>query len=145
MVWFLPVLQKNLVIVMQCNCNVKATVETTMIANVERNRVLWHRRLAHLSHQNMLTLKDMSCGMKFSNEKLEKCTTCIKGKQPCKAFSKVKGTRARDILGLVHTDICGPMSVPSWRGSRYFMTPTDDKTRKTFVYFLKHKSEDGNI
>jgi hypothetical protein len=37
----------------------------------------------------------------FSNEKLEKCTTCIKEKQTSKAFSKVKGTRARDILGLL--------------------------------------------
>jgi hypothetical protein len=50
----------------------------------------------------MLILRDMSYGMKFGNEKLEKCTTCIKGKQTSKAFSKVKGTRARDILGLVH-------------------------------------------
>jgi hypothetical protein len=73
---------------------------------------------------------DMSYGMKFSNEKLEKCTTCIKGKQTSKAFGKVKATRARDILGIVHTDICGPMDVPSWSGSRYFMTLIDDKTRK---------------
>jgi hypothetical protein len=127
------------------NCNVKATVETTIIANVERIQVLWYRRLAHLSHQNMLILRDMSYGMKFSNEKLEKCTTCIKGKQTSKAFSKVKGTRARDILGTVHTNICGSTSVPSWIASRYFMTLTDDKTRKTFVYFLKHESEVGNI
>jgi 5'-3' exoribonuclease 2 len=41
--------------------------------------------------------------------------------------------------------MCGPMGVPSWRGSRYFMTLIDDKTRKTFIYFLKHKSEVGNI
>jgi hypothetical protein len=33
------------------NCNAKATVETTMVAIVERNQVLWHRRLAHQSHQ----------------------------------------------------------------------------------------------
>jgi hypothetical protein len=57
------------------NCNIKATDETTMVANVERNQVLWHRRLAHLSHQNMLILRDMSYGMKFSNEEPEKCTT----------------------------------------------------------------------
>jgi transposase InsO family protein len=83
--------------------------------------------------------------MKFSNKKCEKCTTCIKGKQTSKLFSKVKGTRARDILGIVHTDICGPMCVPSWSGSKYFITLIDEKTRKTFVYFLKHKSEASNI
>jgi transposase InsO family protein len=93
----------------------------------------------------MLILRNMSYGMKFSNKKFEKCTTCIKGKQTSKPFSKVKGTRARDILGIVHTDICEPMSVPSWSGSKYFVTLIDDKTRKPFVYFLKHKSEVGNI
>jgi hypothetical protein len=77
------------------NCNVKATAETTMIANVERHQVLWHRRLAQLSNQNMLIFRDKSYGMKLSNDKLEKCTTCMKGKQTSKAFSKVKRTRAQ--------------------------------------------------
>jgi hypothetical protein len=62
------------------NCNVKTTVEKAMTANTEREQILWHRRLAHLSHQNMLKLRNMSYGMKFSNKKFEKCTTCIKGK-----------------------------------------------------------------
>jgi hypothetical protein len=114
-----------------------------MIANFEREQMLWHthRRLAHLSYQSLLILRNMSYGMKFNNMK---CTTCIKGKQTSKPFSKVKETRARDILGIVHTDICGPMSVPSWSGSKYFMTIID-KTRKTFAYILKHKCEVGNI
>jgi hypothetical protein len=103
-------------------------VEKAMIANIEKEQMLWHRRLAHLSHKNMLILRNTSYGMEFSNKKFEKCTTCIKGKQTSKPFSKVKGTRARDILGIVHTDIYGPMSVPSWSGSKYFMTLIDDKT-----------------
>jgi hypothetical protein len=127
------------------NCIVKTTVEKAMTANTKREQMLWHIRFAHLSHQNMLKLRNVSYGMKFSYKKFEKCTTCIKGKQTSKPFSKVKGTRARYILGIVHTDICGPMSVPSWSGSKYFKTLIDDKTRKTFVYFLKHKSEVGNI
>jgi hypothetical protein len=44
------------------NCNVKATVDKAMTANTEREQKLGHRRLAHLSHQNMLKLRNMSYG-----------------------------------------------------------------------------------
>jgi hypothetical protein len=119
------------------NYNVKTTVEKAMTANTEREQMLWHRRHAHLSHQNMLKLKNMSYEMKFSNKKFEKCTTCIKGKQTSKPFSKEKGTRARDILGIVYTDICGLMNVPSWSGPKYFMTLIDDKTTVYITTNLK--------
>jgi len=33
------------------------------------------------------------------------------------------------------------MQTPSWGGARYFLTFIDDKTRKTFIYFLKGKDE----
>ena len=42
-------------------------------------------------------------------------------------------------LELVHTDVWGPSKVPSFGGSRYFITFIDDATRKLWVYFLKHK------
>jgi hypothetical protein len=42
------------------NCNVKATVDKAMTANTEREQMLGHRRFAHLSHQNMLKLRNMS-------------------------------------------------------------------------------------
>ena len=41
----------------------------------------------------------------------------------------------------MHTDICGPMQVPSLGGSIYFLTFIDDFSRKTWVYFLKYKFE----
>jgi len=40
-----------------------------------------------------------------------------------------------------HSDFCGPMSVGSLGGARYFVTFTDDYSRFSYVYFLKHKSE----
>ena len=46
-----------------------------------------------------------------------------------------------DVLELVHSDVCGPMSTPSLGGSRYFLTFIDDKTRFVWVYFLKSKDE----
>jgi len=41
----------------------------------------------------------------------------------------------------VHTDVCGPITPVSFSGKRYFLTFIDDFSRKTWIYFLKEKSE----
>lgn len=38
-------------------------------------------------------------------------------------------------------DVCGPMSVPSLNGSKYFLTFIYDLSRMCWVYFLTHKIE----
>src|SRR4051812_44943441 len=49
--------------------------------------------------------------------------------------------RATDLLEIIHTDVCGPMSVASRGGYRYVLTFTDDLSRYGYIYFMKHKSE----
>ena len=44
-------------------------------------------------------------------------------------------------LQFVHSDLCGPLSVVSFSGYKYFLTFIDDFSRRTWVYFLKLKSE----
>ena len=44
-------------------------------------------------------------------------------------------------LELVHTDVWGPSPVTSLGGSRYYVTFIDDSSRKSWVYFLKNKSD----
>lgn len=39
----------------------------------------------------------------------------------------------------IHTDVCGPMSVDSLRGSRYILTFKDDASGYRYVYFLRQK------
>ena len=51
------------------------------------------------------------------------------------------GERASDLLGLVHTDVCGPMSTTARRGFKYFITFTNDFSRYGYAYLMKHKSE----
>jgi transposase InsO family protein len=41
---------------------------------------------------------------------------------------------------LVHSDICGPINPTSNGGSRYFITFTDDFSRKTWTYVLTEKA-----
>jgi len=49
--------------------------------------------------------------------------------------------RASDLLELVHTDVCGPMSMTARDGFQYFITFSDDFSRYGYVYLMKHKSE----
>ena len=44
-------------------------------------------------------------------------------------------------MEIIHTDVCGPMSVASRGGYRYVLTFTDDLSRYGYIYFMKHKSE----
>jgi hypothetical protein len=49
-------------------------------------------------------------------------------------------TREKGILELVHSDVFGPVSVPSLGGSLYYVSFIDDFSRKTWIYFLRKKS-----
>ena len=49
--------------------------------------------------------------------------------------------RATDLLEIIHTDVCGPMSVSARGGYHYFVTFTDDLSRYGYIYSMKHKSE----
>jgi transposase InsO family protein len=45
------------------------------------------------------------------------------------------------ILDLVHSDVCGPMSIVSIIGSMYYVSFIDHFSCKTWIYFLKTKDE----
>ncbi|GJW36015.1 retrotransposon protein, putative, ty1-copia subclass [Tanacetum coccineum] len=49
--------------------------------------------------------------------------------------------RATDLLGIIHTDVCGPFRHVSRQGASYFITFTDDYSRYGYVYLFKHKHE----
>ena len=49
------------------------------------------------------------------------------------------------MLGLIHTDVCGPMSTYFRGGYSYFITFTDDLSRYGYIYLMKHKFESFEI
>ena len=49
--------------------------------------------------------------------------------------------RATDLLEIIHTDVCDPMSVDARGEYHYFLTFTDDLSRYGYIYLMKHKSE----
>ena len=61
------------------------------------------------------------------------------GKMTKTPFSETM-ERATNLLEIIHTDVCGPMSVDA-RGRYHFLTFTDDLSRYEYIYLMKHKSE----
>ena len=94
-----------------------------------------------LDHGGILALWHRSLNKEALNPPHFVCKGCIEGKQHRIPFPKEGGRRSSEILGLVHTDVCGPMKTTSMGGARYFVTFIDDKTRRISVYFLKTKGE----
>ncbi|GKD18807.1 retrotransposon protein, putative, ty1-copia subclass [Tanacetum coccineum] len=74
------------------------------------------------------------------DESQEKCKSCISWKMARKPFPH-QVERAKDLLGLIYTDVCGPFRTVSREGVNYFITFTDDFSRYGFVYLMKHKHE----
>ncbi|KAK1567954.1 hypothetical protein Q3G72_018598 [Acer saccharum] len=71
---------------------------------------------------------------------LPTCESCLEGKMTKRTFS-AKGVRATECLGLIHTDVCGPMSIQARGGYEYFITFIDDYSRFGYVYLMRHKSD----
>ena len=85
--------------------------------------------------------KDMVHGLPDMDYTSRFCEGCVLGKHARVPFQKKKTYAASNPLELVHTDICGPITPKSFSEKRYFITFVDDYTRRTWVYFLKEKSE----
>ncbi|GJR63594.1 retrotransposon protein, putative, ty1-copia subclass [Tanacetum coccineum] len=72
------------------------------------------------------------------DESFDQCVSCLSGKMTRKSFPH-RPERATDLLGIIHTDVCGPLRHVSRQGASYFITFTDDYSRYGYVYLLKHK------
>nr|GEW31932.1 hypothetical protein [Tanacetum cinerariifolium] len=102
--------------------------------------LLWHCRLGHISkkhieklqHEGLLNSSDLTA--------FEKCVSCTSGKMARKPYTH-QVERAKYLLGLIHTDVCGLFKIMSRQGASYFVTFTDDFSRYGYVYLLKHKHE----
>ncbi|GJU23088.1 retrotransposon protein, putative, ty1-copia subclass [Tanacetum coccineum] len=99
---------------------------------------LWHCRLGHINKKCIDKLQCDGILQPTHDESLEKCKSCISGKIGHKPFP-YQVERVKDLLGLIHTDVCGPFRTVSREGASYFITFTDDFSRYGYVYLMKHK------
>ncbi|GJY72376.1 retrotransposon protein, putative, ty1-copia subclass [Tanacetum coccineum] len=102
--------------------------------------LLWHCHLGHISKKRIKKLQHDGLLNSTHLKAFEKYVPCMSGKMARKPYThQVK--RAKDLLGLIHTDVCGPFKIMSRQGANYFVTFTDDFSRYGYVYLLKHKCE----
>ena len=52
--------------------------------------------------------------------------------------------RAKGVLEVIHSDICGPMQTTTFGSKRYFVTFIDEKLHYCVTYLVKKKSEVAN-
>ena len=88
----------------------------------------------------MKKLHDDGLLTSFDFESYETYEACLLGKMTKAPFTG-SPERATDLLELIHTDMCGPMSTAARGGYQYFITFTDDLSRYGYVYLMRHKSE----
>ena len=123
--------------------NLRNMRERCLQVNMTNKTLLWHLRFGHLHYSGLkeLAKKGMVHGLPDMDYTKQFCEGCVIGKQARNSFPRKVEFRARRCLELIHTDICGPITPNSFGEKRYFITFIDDYTRKTWVYFLKEKSE----
>src|SRR3954463_1580588 len=123
--------------------------DETHIHNIEAKRCkvdsdnttyLWHCRLGHIGVKRMKKLHSDGLLESLDFESFDTCEPCLMGKMIKTLFFGMM-ERATDLLEIIHTDVCGPMSVLTRGGYRYFLTFTDDLSIYGYIYLMKHKSE----
>jgi len=73
----------------------------------------------------------------------EVCIECIKGKRT--NIRKLGVERAKDVLELVHIDICSLFLTTSWNGQQYFITFIDNYSRYGYLYLIHEKSQSLDV
>src|SRR3954447_3450750 len=108
--------------------------------NNDNSTYLWYCRLGHIGVKRMKKLHSDGLFQSLDFESFDTCEPCLMGKMIKTPFSGMM-ERATDLLEIIHTDVCGPMSFSTRGGYRYFLTFTDDLSRYGYIYLMKHKSE----
>jgi len=101
---------------------------------------MWHCRLGHISENHMKRLHDDGLLTLFDFESYKTCESCLLGKVTKAPFTCFL-ERASDLLELIYTDVCGPMSTTARGGFQYFIPFTNDFSIYRYVYSMKHKSK----
>lgn len=102
----------------------------------------WHRVLGHRNLSDIRKMQSLAADMRIREcEHQDVCEICAQSKSTRDPFPKVARKISKEPLDLIHTDLCGPLEVPTPRGNRYILTLIDDCSRYAHICLLKHKDE----
>ena len=65
------------------------------------------------------------------------CKTCIENKMHDLPFNKNNRVKAKDILTIIHTHVCGSFKTTGLNGEKYFVSFIDDYSRIAKVYKIQ--------
>lgn len=129
-----------------------------VLSDAAANVLRWHYRTGHIGKRSLADLAQSNAvrGLEqlsmpatrmdaiFSSH--PQCHGCAVGKATRKAFTRHNsGVPASEILDVMHADVKGPINVPSASGKRYVLCLTDEKSRRTWGFLMKHKSESAAL
>lgn len=124
--------------------NFKVTEEISKSLNQPPSDLsVWHRNFCHINVKSIKeTFKNNAVRdlPDLKNQSIN-CEPCKLSKTKRKSFKPLNKIRSTKPLMLLHMDVCGPLPNVAIGGYRYFLTITDDFSRKTTVFPMKKKSE----
>lgn len=115
------------------------SIPVFITASKENDCYVWNQRILLLNFEDLNKLSE-TVGVKLDSKKKVICISCLERKQTRNQFS-CESSRTQRKLEFIHSDVCGPMEVPTLRETRYFITFIEEFTRKVFIYLLKKKSD----
>ena len=122
-------------------CKLKRKPEQALVHDSIEPIELWNRKLAHVHYRALPMASKVVSGLQEIQAKHEGiCKGCAQGKNAKKTFPSSE-SKAKGILEIVHSDVCGPMSSNSLSGYVYYVSFIDGFSRNTWIYFLKGKNE----
>ncbi|CAM8965547.1 unnamed protein product [Rhodiola kirilowii] len=101
---------------------------------------IWHLRMGHMPFAKLRTFLQKYVPDISTKEICKHCPPCHFAKQSKLQFPSSTHL-SENIFDMIHCDIWGPFNVPTMSGCKYFLTIVDDKSRCTWTYLLKAKSE----
>jgi len=80
-------------------------------------------------------------GLPILKSEHDECKECALGKQHREEFATHTNKRKQEIIELVYIEVCRLMKTISFGGAHYFLIFIDYRTRYSWVYFIRKKSD----
>ncbi|KAL7281334.1 hypothetical protein ACG7TL_004643 [Trametes sanguinea] len=110
----------------------------------EEDESLWHQRCSHVNLDDLRSVvkKGLVSGLVLRSKRKPDpiCEPCLAGKLNRHSIPRF-ASRKHTPIALVHTDLKGPLPVPTPEGHVYWMMFVCDATRFWVVAYLKRKSD----
>ena len=94
----------------------KGQPKTFLVHAITSSSELWHSRISHIKYKALLYVRKVVIGLPYFNIDHEgTCKGCARGKNIKNPFLKSE-TMTKGTVGLIHSDVCGPMPSTFLRG-----------------------------